>query len=261
MESTKSLFRRAAKSLEKPSRRLFVLPSSPAELQRLHPSIYEEWFESDEPKSFGIEIVDLEMLRGGTRCRRQKATTSDVARAGQNGGEGNIVNTVRKELMNFAKQFMPPRQEPRIEYANLGNQGRMDLHIGDDLLPDELRRQNAVAAARNAHHRFALGDGSPLDERPEEKAVAGDRAGRDVLAGTVARADTVDELALQGTIVASGKASPAKRSLSEVEQEIEDAMAAKKARQAAAATKKAKRAKAKKAANKQKRKERRGLQR
>ena len=121
---------------------------------------------------------------------------------------------------------------------------------------DELRRQTAVAGDRIAEDRLALGDVSP-------PAVAGDRAGRDVLAGTADRADDLNELALQAEVVASGKASPAKRSLSDVEQEIEDAMAANKTRQAATAANKAEKAKAKAKAKEATKKgnERRGLQR
>ena len=72
VESTKVLFRKAREGRE-PTRSLMMrLPDTPAKLHTIHPGVYQTWYTGDPPHGLGINDLTMGMLRGSTRCRKEK---------------------------------------------------------------------------------------------------------------------------------------------------------------------------------------------
>ena len=73
LRSTKDAFRSVTAGLDTPSTWIWTLPQSPAELQRLHPTVHAAAFPEFPPVPLDIDGLVLDHLRGAQRCRKLRA--------------------------------------------------------------------------------------------------------------------------------------------------------------------------------------------
>ena len=107
------MIKRKAATLPEPSEWLGTLPATPVELAAKHRDLFREVYGDDaanHPVQAVISLMDLEMLRSGTRCRHQK-------------GSGGAVPMVLPTIPTGLEQF----GATMLEHMNVLAQGMRDL--------------------------------------------------------------------------------------------------------------------------------------
>ena len=187
------MIKRKAATLAEPSEWLGTLPATPVELAAMHRALFREVYGDDaanHPVQAVISLMDLEMLRAGTRCRRQK-------------GSGGAVPMVLPTIPTGLEQF----GATMLEHMGVLAQGIRDLQgngSASGRRPAGALRLESVRAAiadqsPRAREALALGDAPS----PWQVNVAAEQEG-------VGGGPTVEEVSAE-TPVTTAAPTPAKK--------------------------------------------------
>ena len=179
VESTKVLWRRSAKGIPPSAVRIDILPASPDFLRRSHPELYDQLYNDDPPSSVDVDEVSLEMLRGGTRCRKVKTTHIATISSRTPSGSGTLtIADVRTEMLNVIRCIVPQRapDEPRINvFKPKTNFNRAETFASESELGQLVVAPKPSRRLPEWGPGFMVSDGCELDL---EKQVAEAEKGR-----------------------------------------------------------------------------------
>ena len=184
------MIKRKAATLAEPSEWLGTLPATPVELAAMHRALFREVYGDDaanHPVQAVISLMDLEMLRAGTRCRRQKGS-------GSAGPVQMVLPTIPTGLEQFGATM--------LEHMGALAQGIRDLQgngSASGRRPAGALRLESVRAAIADREALALGDAPS----PWQVNVAAEQEG-------VGDGPTVEEVSAE-TPVTTAAPTPAKK--------------------------------------------------